>query len=153
MDEAFPAVPLPVQLKAVCLPWHRDAYKLIAPYIPWFRRFSLRSKSLEDFEGNIRPYFTFTAEDLIAYLREQPRTCTDLLLDSYDKRYSPSAFIEEWRGCSYRVGWVGRDSLPRITQIRVFPTFAEAVADYVLFSWGFPRLTKQQSTWVEMDQY
>ncbi len=153
MSQTSFAVPLAIQLRAVCQPWHRDAYKVLAPFIPWHKRFRLRAKSLADYEARIKYYFTFTAEALIAYLSEHSQTCTDLLLDCYDKRYTPSAFIEQWRNGSYRVGWVNRDGEPRITQIRVFPTLVEAAADYVLFSWGLPRLTKEQSAWIELDHY
>jgi hypothetical protein len=82
-------------------------------------------------------------------LEAHPETCSPLLLDSYDKRYSPSTFIEEWQD-KFRVGWVPGGQNP-ITQIRVFTSFAEAAADYVLFSWGFPRLTAEQANWFEIE--
>jgi hypothetical protein len=91
--------------------------------------------------------------DLIQYLKAHPETCTALLLGSYDKRYSPSTFIEEWKDNQYRVGWVTSAGNPLIIQIRVFSSFAEATADYVLFSWSFPRLTKEQAIWYELDHY
>ena len=97
----------------------------------------------------MKKYLNFTASDLIRYLEAHPETCKALLLDSYDKHYSPSTYIEEWQN-KFRVGWVPSGQSP-INQIRVFTSFAEAAADYVLFSWNFPRLTLEQANWFEME--
>ncbi len=65
----------------------------------------------------------------------------DLLLESYDKRYSPSTFIEEI-GNSFTVGWFSRNHGREC--LREFTDLADAATDYLLFSrgkgrWGSPR--------------
>jgi hypothetical protein len=54
---------------------------------------------------------------------------------SYDKRYTPSSFVEEV-GERFRVGWY-RDAREAV---QVFDTLAEAVTDYLLLSFGKGRL-------------
>jgi hypothetical protein len=110
-------------------------------------------ESVSRFQARIKKHFTFSVDELLSFLKVHPETCKTLLYDSYDKRYSPSTFIEEIKNGEYRVGWVTRNENPLITQIRVFPTPWEATADYVLVSWGFPRLTREQSAWYEMEHY
>jgi hypothetical protein len=75
------------------------------------------------------------------------------MLDSYDKRYAPSTFLQEWENNQYRVGWVKAAGDPSITDIRVYSSLADATSDYVLFSWGYPRLSKDQASWHEMDHF
>ena len=75
----------------------------------------------------------------------------------YAQGTTPSTFLEEWKDNQYRVGWVNswasRNEKPLETQIRIFQSFPEAAADDVLFSWGYPRLTKEQAIWYEMDYF
>jgi hypothetical protein len=146
-------IPLEIQLQAVCQPRLQQSYELLVRYLPELKKWNPREGSNELFVERAKEHLKFTANELIDYLKAHPETCTVLLNDSYDKRYSPSTFIEKWRFIKYRVGWVTSAGNPLITQIRVFSNFAEATADYVLFSWGFPRLTKEQAKWYEMDHY
>jgi hypothetical protein len=146
-------IPLEIQIKAVCSRRLIDAHDLINPYIPELRELDPRIGSLDSYQQQAREYFTFTAIDPINYFKVHPAVCKSLLLDSYDKRYMPTAFIEEWGYKKFRVGWVTRAGNPLITDIHVFRSFAEATADYVLFSWGCLRLTKEQASWYEMDHY
>lgn len=149
--QATHTIPLEIQLKSVCLTSAVYSYDIIRPYVPGLRDWDSRSEPFENYKARIRRHLTFTPEELIAYLRERPKTCETLLQHSYDKRYSETTFIEEWKDGHYRVGWVSTKVTPAVTQVRVFPNFAEATADYVLFSWGLPRLTKEQSAWYKMD--
>jgi hypothetical protein len=43
------------------------------------------------------------------YFREHPAISRDLLGESYDKRFTPSCFIEG-KGDRFRVGWFTRDA-------------------------------------------
>lgn len=76
--------------------------------------------------------------EIAAYLREHPSVANDLLNESYDKRYSPSAFIAE-EGDEYRVGWW---SMQRGYEcVRSFSDLADAATDYLLLSLGRGRWT------------
>ena len=151
MQENKPQIPLETQLQVVCRPNTRESYNLIATLLPELKKWDPKHESLELYKKRAKEYLNFTAIELIGYLESQPETCKVLLNDSYDKRYTPSTFIEE-KEDKYRVGWVPSGQSP-INQIRVFSSFAEATADYVLFSWGFPRLTAEQANWVEVEHY
>jgi len=151
MRENKSQLSLEIQLQVICLPNTRESYDLIATLLPELKKWDPKHESLELYKKHIKEYLNFTAIELIKYLEAQPETCKILLNDSYDKRYTPSTFIEE-RQNNYRVGWVPGGHNP-INQIRVFSNFAEATADYVLFSWGFPRLTAEQANWVEGVHY
>ena len=153
MQENRPQLPLEVQLQAACLPSVRESYELLVSFIPELKKWDPDHESHELYKGRIKEHFKFSPVELIKYLEAHPEVCKTLLNDSYDKRYSPSTFIEEMKDGKYRVGWVTWNDNPLINQIRVFPAFWEAAADYVLFSWGLPRLTKEQSAWHEMAYY
>ncbi len=73
--------------------------------------------------------------EIVAYFRAQPETLQRVLGQSYDKRYSPSTFIEESDG-GYQVGWFDRSR----QHIQQFSDFSEAITDYLLFSFGKGRL-------------
>src|SRR5260221_9047758 len=146
-------IPLEVQFQAICLPKAWQAYDVLKPFAPMLWRWFPFLESVERFQARAKRYLHFSTDELILYLKKHPEVCKTLLNDSYDKRYSPSTFIEEMKDSKYRVGWLTRNDNPLINQIRVFPSFWEATTDYVLFSWGFPRLTKKQSAWYEMAYY
>jgi hypothetical protein len=141
-------IPLEIQLEAICFPKLWQTYELLSSYSPELREWDPRRSSTEIFKFKVRGVLNFTTRELILYLENHPEKCEELLCDSYDKRYSPSTFIEEWKN-KYRVGWSGSGD---DRQLRVFPSFFEAAADYVLFSWGLPRLTKDQSDRHEADE-
>jgi hypothetical protein len=153
MQNQASGVPLEIQLQAVCQPRLQGSYEVLVPYLPALKEWNPREGSSELFIERAKKHLNLTALELIEYLKEHPETCSALLIESYDKRYSPTTFIEEWKNNQYRVGWVTSAGNPLINQIRVFSSFAEAAADYVLFSWDFPRLTKEQANWYEIDHY
>jgi hypothetical protein len=124
-------IPLDIQLEAACTLRVRDIEAILNSR--GFNECVMPSSlSLKDYKH----LFVFSADDLLQYLERQPNVCQRLLMDSYDKRYSPSTFIEEWEG-KYRVGWY--EDARR--EVQVFEKFAEAATDYVLFSLGLPRLS------------
>lgn len=55
------------------------------------------------------------------------------LNESYDKRFTPSSFIEK-QGKVFRVGWFTNDAKYRCVQ--EFSNLADAATDYLLFSPG-----------------
>lgn len=77
-----------------------------------------------------------TPEEVVAFFRANPKQCQLVIRMSYDKRYSPSTYVQEV-GKRYHVGWYsGGDKA-----VRIHDEFAAAIADFVLFSFGKPRLT------------
>jgi len=138
-------IPTEIQLEAICQTDWSKTYELILPFVPSLRSWE-QEESWDSFKSRIVVLFDFRPDDLIAYLKNHLSTCEALLLDSYNKRSTPNTFIQEWGEKEYRVGWVPRGE-KNINQIRVFSNFAEATADYVLFSWGLPRLATDQATW------
>ena len=77
--------------------------------------------------------------DIALYFREHPEAAEALVLESYDKRYSPSTFITEGSGPfkpegngQFKVGWLSRG----YECVRQFPNLADAATDYLLFSLG-----------------
>ena len=149
-------LPLEIQLQAACTtPRVRESYNLLISFLPALKelkpKYEHGSQDVELYREYVKKHFNFTAIELIEYLKAHPETCKVLLGYSYDKRYTSATFIQEWQN-QYRVGWVPSGHNP-INQIRVFSNFAEATADYVLFSWGFPRLTSEQANWIEVDHY
>jgi hypothetical protein len=72
-------------------------------------------------------------EDIAVYFRDRPETAKDLLHESYDKRCTPSTFIEE-EGDGFRVGWFS-SKLGRKC-VKDFSNLADAATDYLLFSLG-----------------
>lgn len=151
MQENKYYLPLEIQLTLVCLPDLRELCEMIASVLPELKKWDPKYESFTEYKEHVKEHFNFSANELIKHLEANPETCKVLIGDSYDKRYTPSTFIE-LRQNKYRVGWVsGGDN--SINQIRAFSNFAEATADYVLFSWGFQRLTKEQAIWVEVEHY
>lgn len=71
--------------------------------------------------------------ELAARLRQQPEIAEALLSESYDKRFTPSSFIEE-QGKGFRVGWFTTDA--KYQCVQEFSDLADAAADYLLFSLG-----------------
>lgn len=81
------------------------------------------------------------AVDIANYFREHPDIPNALLGESYDKRYTPSTFIEE-KGNRFRVGWFTRNATYQCVQ--EFSALADAATDYLLFSLGKGRWTPQK---------
>ena len=79
-----------------------------------------------------------TGPEIAAFFGQNPSTAKELLMESYDKRFSPSTFLSE-EADEYSVGWFSRRAGYQC-QIR-FDNLADAATDYVLFSLGRGRWT------------
>ena len=73
------------------------------------------------------------ASEIVKYFREHPALAGALLGESYDKRFTPSTFIER-KGNGFRVGWFTKDAKHECVQ--ELPDLANAATDYLLFSVG-----------------
>ena len=73
------------------------------------------------------------ASEIAKYFHDHPEIAGALLGESYDKRFTPSSFIEE-KGNGFRVGWFTRDA--KYQSVQEFSTLADAATDYLLFSLG-----------------
>jgi hypothetical protein len=76
--------------------------------------------------------------EIAAFLRKHPETAKALLSESYDKRFTPSSFIEE-EGDGFKVGWFTRAA--KYECVQEFSDLADAAADYLMFSLGKGRWT------------
>jgi hypothetical protein len=74
----------------------------------------------------------------VGYFRENPKAADRVLRQSYDKRYTPSTFIER-TDSGYRVGWIDHTR----THVRHVADITEAAADYLLFSFSRGRLRNE----------
>jgi hypothetical protein len=77
------------------------------------------------------------------YFREHPEIADALLVESYDKRYSPSSFISE-ENDGFSVGWYSNHT--RYSCVRRFSNLADAATDYLLFSIGKGRWLTSSET-------
>lgn len=74
-------------------------------------------------------------DEIVIFLRKHPGRCKKALMQSYNKRCVASTFIEAV-GDTFCVGWFDRER----KYMRFCADFAEAVTDYLLFSFGRSRL-------------
>ncbi len=147
-------VPIEIQLQAICLLTPRKSYELLSTFLPELKAWDLKNhESLEAYNKRVRESLNFTAIDLIRYLVARNETCVAIMMACSDKRYTPSTVIDSWKDNLYRVGWMEQHGHTPTDQIHVFSSFAEATADYVLFSWGFPRLSKSEANWIEYENF
>lgn len=116
-----------IEIEAACSLTERKAKEILS-----------RDKSWLDNKKEI--VFSFNQYDLLTYLRKRPELCEQVLTFSYDKRYSPSTFIEEHAN-GYRVGWYDKNR----EQERYYDKFYEAATDFVLFSWNMGRLKREEN--------
>ena len=79
------------------------------------------------------------ASEIAKHFREHPDIARLLLAESYDKRFTPSSFIQE-RGYGFRVGWFTRKAEYQCVQ--EFSELADAATDYLLLSLGKGRWTR-----------
>jgi len=79
--------------------------------------------------------------EIAKYFQEHPEVAGALLGESYDKRFTPSSFIQE-RGSGFRVGWFTRKREYQCVQ--EFATLADGATDYLLFSLGKGRWTPEK---------
>jgi hypothetical protein len=152
MSSETEGLTLDTQIRAASNQHASAAARILQEELPGIRSWDFDGEDYETYKTYIKSFFTFTPEDLIDFYKKNPAICEQILLESYDKRYGPSTFISPFKDDQYRVGWVPYGKEP-INQIRVFASYPAAVADYVLFSWGYPRLTSDQADWYEMDKY
>ena len=80
--------------------------------------------------------------EIARYLRQHPETAEALLVESYDKRFTPSSFIME-QGDSFKVGWFS--SASKYECVQEFDNLEDAATDYLLFSLGKGRWTSGSS--------
>lgn len=79
------------------------------------------------------PSVELPASEIADFFRANSWVAEALLLESYDKRYTPSTFITEEDG-GFRVGWF---SIKGGSQcVREFSRLEDAATDYLLFSAG-----------------
>ncbi len=119
-----------IELEAACSLTERQAKEILARKKSWLDKIIGSNNEIN---------FGFNQYDLLSYLRQRPELCDTILQFSYDKRYSPSTFIEEYEN-AYRVGWFDNNR----EQIKTFDKLYEAVADFVLFSWKLGRLEREE---------
>ena len=93
--------------------------------------FAIQTSGLEHYAGYVKK----GPDSLIRFFKNNPNKAKLVLIQSYDKRYTPSTFIEE-HNKKYRVGWFATDR----EFMKEFNSLEEAVADYLLFSFGEERL-------------
>lgn len=83
-----------------------------------------------------------SASEIAAYFRQHPDVAEQLLVESSDKRFSPSTFISE-DGDEFSVGWFSRSAGFQCE--KRFANLADAATDYVLFSLGKGRWTPPEN--------
>ncbi len=129
-------IPLSIQLEAICLPTLQQTWLMLMPYLPELGTLNPRKDSEDAIRQVIKDHLAFESKDLLEYLGLHPEKCQALLQHSREKQGASAAFIEEVAGSQYRVGLAGAVD----SQIQAFATLGEAAADYVLLTWGLPRI-------------
>jgi hypothetical protein len=76
------------------------------------------------------------APEIAKYFREHPRTASALLVESCDKRFTPSSFLAEEGSGLFRVGWYSADT--GYECVKDFTDLADAAADYLCFRLARP---------------
>jgi len=119
-----------IELEAACSLVEQQAREILSRNKSWLDKVIGNKKEI---------IFSFNQYDLLSYLRQRPELCNKILQFSYDKRCSPSTFVEEYNG-GYRVGWFDKDR----EQVKTFDKLYEAATDFVLFSWNLGRLEREE---------
>ncbi|MDD2799653.1 MAG: hypothetical protein PHV20_13765 [Bacteroidales bacterium] len=119
-----------IELEAACSLTERQAKEILAHDKSWLDKVIGTNNEIK---------FNFNQYYLLSYLRQRPELCDKILQFSYDKRCSPSTFIEEYEN-AYRVGWFDKDR----EQIKTFDKLYEAATDFVLFSWNLGRFEREE---------
>ena len=78
-------------------------------------------------------------EEVLSYFQSNPLECELVIRMSYDKRYSPSTYVLEIEK-KYHVGWFNGE----YTEVKIHNELAAAITDFVLFSFGKPRLRNKK---------
>ncbi len=129
-------IPLSIQLEAICLPKLQQTWLMLMPYLPELGALNPRKDSEDAIRQVIKDHLAFESKDLVEYLGLHPEKCQPLLQHSQESQGASAAFFEAVEGNQYRVGLVGAGD----SQIQSFATLGQAAADYVLLTWGLPRL-------------
>jgi hypothetical protein len=79
---------------------------------------------------------------IVEYFHEYRDLAERLLTESYDKRFTPSSFIQQ-KGAVFGVGWFSRES--RYECVQEFTALADAATDYLLLSLGKGRWIPAQT--------
>jgi hypothetical protein len=82
------------------------------------------------------------AAEIAKYFLDHPESAKRLLLESYDKRFTPSTFMME-EGDRFKVGWFSRQL--KYECVKEFADLADAATDYLLFSLGIDRWTPHET--------
>lgn len=85
--------------------------------------------------SEFKPLTELPPSEIVRHFHNNAEAVKRLLNQSYDKRYSPSTFIEEV-GDRIDVGWFDGSRL----HVQRFTDVSEAATDYLLFSFGIGRL-------------
>ena len=92
-------IPLSIQFEAACAAVsvhdRRKVAKILRGYGYLFWVLS--------HDKHLKNYLSFTPTELLDYFKQHPDVCQKLVLDSSDKRFSPSTFIQP-EGDKYIVG-------------------------------------------------
>ncbi len=129
MNSPLKSIPRDLQLEAACTLELRQMSELLESYgCRW-------TPGMPYHLPDYKHFFTFSNDELLAYLHQHPETCEKLQMHSENQRSSPNTFLQS-QGDRYRVGWYESG----VKDIQMFDNLEEAAADYVLFTLGFPRL-------------
>jgi hypothetical protein len=101
------------------------------------RKLNIRMKGgFNDVPGRnyFRRLFTFSRAELLHYIESNPGLAQRLLMQSYDNRGTPSAYMEEVPG-GYSVGWFDNER----SLVRFHRRIEDAATDFVRLWWGLNR--------------
>lgn len=123
--------PVEKQLAAACMAHPYEASQILGA------RYPHRPNEIPSREW-LRGQFTFTAQELRAYVLEVPQRAREIENRALDNRTSPGPYIWDL-GDGFHVGWY--DGPPaQVHDVYFHPDIDEAAADFVLAYWGLPRL-------------
>jgi hypothetical protein len=117
-------------------------------FFPIQKQLEFVCKKCSDFAPSKYPIqkalFTFSASQLIEYIKEHEEICELLMSQSDDKRYTPSTIITPTKN-NFIVGRFNSRLEFEFYEIQSFDNSIEAAADYVLMNWKSPRLRPPQT--------
>lgn len=82
--------------------------------------------------------FTFTSQELRAYILDAPTRAKEILQQSLDNRSSPAPYIWDVAG-GFHVGWYD-GKLGGFSKASFHQRIEDAATDFILMYWGLPRL-------------
>lgn len=123
--------PLDKQLAAACMVHPYEASQILGI------RDEQRPNGIPSRES-LCDQFTFTAQELRAYILNAPMQATEIHNRSLDNRSSPAPYIWGVVG-GFHVGWYD-GTRGGFSNTSFFERIEDAAADFVLTYWGLPRL-------------